>query len=62
MGSGSKLELMDAFSGFTLLEALAVDAKQYTLKGEHVKKCIRMGIAVLKLSFVEANRQFILAN
>ena len=32
---------------FTLLEALG--AKQYTLKDENVKKCIRMGITVLNV-------------
>ena len=36
-------------SGFTLLEALAIDAKKYTLKGENVKRCTRMGITVLKI-------------
>ena len=36
-------------SDFTLLEALAVDAKKYSLKGENVKKCIRLGITALKI-------------
>ena len=36
-------------SGFTLLETIAVDAKKYTLKGENVKKCITIGITVLKI-------------
>ena len=31
-------------SGFTLLKALAIGAKQYTLKVENMKKDIRMGI------------------
>ena len=42
-------------SGFTLLEALAVSAK---CESENVKKCIRMGLIVLKLSFWEVNRRF----
>ena len=33
----------------TLLEALAVGTKQYTLKSENVKKCIRMGITILRI-------------
>ena len=36
-------------SGFTLLKALALGAKKYALKGENVKKCIRMGIPTLKI-------------
>ena len=35
---------------FTLLEALAVGAKKYTLKGENVKKkSIRIGKTVIKI-------------
>ena len=36
-------------SGFTLLEALAVGAKWYNLKGDNVKKCIRIEITVLQI-------------
>ena len=35
-------------SAFTLLKALAIGAKLYTLKGE-TDKCIRMGITVFKI-------------
>ena len=34
---------------FTLLKALSMGAKQYTLKGENVKKFIRMVITVFKI-------------
>ena len=40
-------------TGFTLLISLAMGAKYYALKDENVKKCIRMGITVLKMSFGE---------
>lgn len=33
-------------------------AKWYTLKGENVKKCIKVGTAVLKNSFGEVNCHF----
>ena len=36
-------------SGFTLLKALGMGAKYYTLKGENVKKRIRMGITILEI-------------
>ena len=32
-----------------LLDALGEGADQYTLKGEPVRKCIRMGITALKM-------------
>ena len=40
-------------SGFTSLAELPCCSKQYSLKGENVHQCIRMGMSVLKLSFGE---------
>ena len=36
----------------------ALSSMWYTLKDKNVKKCIRMGITVLKISFGEVNLQF----
>ena len=36
-------------SSFTLVGALAIGAKKYTLKCENMKKCIRMEITVLNI-------------
>ena len=46
-------------TGLTLLISLAMGAKYYALKEENVKKCIRMGITVLKKCHLgRENRRF----
>ena len=36
-------------ANFTLLKKLVLGARQYTMKDENVKKCIRMGITMLEI-------------